>query len=309
MKGLTLKLGIKRFQLLVSLLAGVLSFTVLWRGIILPPQNTLVAFFASIGVAVTVYYTQLLVYGVTIPVYLLLKLASKLDKKQSNSPEDGYSVRYYAIDSDDDLVSWDMGNTGESYAVIHSVKTLAAQVSGKPPYTALLVVSPDTSVIYTENDELLDEYISETTIETEEDKFSRDHLMEDGSVKPGIRIVRETRDGRDALLVVMDNKTFEKLSSLILKSGDTIIVDNMESLETLYILLREIIKTYSEGEAGKALIAYSTVKLLGRLEEKGLIDIEPRLKKRLPLEDKNTMLLVNKQIQEEEKLKTNKRSR
>ena len=306
-KELIPKVGIKRFQLVVSIASGVLAFIVLLKGIIVPPQHPLIALLSSIGLAVLLYYTQVLVYGVSAVVYLILSLALKVRKSGETG---GYSgPEYYMIDEDEELVSWDMSNTGESYGVIQSIKSLAAQISGKPPYVALLVVSPRGSVIYTENDDLFDEYISESVLEQEEENFERSHLKPNGKMVRGIKVVRESKDSKDGLLVIMDKETYDRLSKLIMESGDTMVIDTLEDLEALYSLVKELVKTYSESDLSKPLAAYSTVKVIRKLEKKGAIEINPSLKQKLPLEDKNTVILVNRQIQEEERLKTDRRSR
>ncbi|MEB3755845.1 MAG: hypothetical protein GSR79_03170 [Desulfurococcales archaeon] len=304
---LTPKLGIKRFQLAVSVTAAIAFFIILIQGIIVPPQNPVIALLSSIGLAVILYYTQVLVYGVSAVVYLILTLATKVKKTGETSRV--FETEYYTIDEDEELVSWDMSNTGESFAVIQSIKSLAYNISGKPPYVALLVVSPRGSVVYTENDDLFDEYVSESVLEQEEENFERTHLKPDGKLSPGIKIIKESKDSRDGLLVILDKDTYERLSKLIMASGETLIIDNLKDLEIIYNIIKELVKTYNESDLSKALAAYSTVKMLSKLEKRGAIEIDPSLKSKLPLEDKSTVVLVNKQIQEEEKLRTDRRNR
>jgi hypothetical protein len=306
-KELIPKVGMKRFQLAVSIATGILAFIVLIEGIIVPPQNPIIALLSSIGLAVLLYYTQVLVYGVSALVYLILSIVLKVKRTGEASTYNG--PEYYMIDDDEDLISWDMSSTGESYGVIQGIKSLATQISGKPPYVALLVVSPRGSVIYTENDDLFDEYISESVLEQEEENFERNHLKPNGKMIKGIKVVRESKESKDGLLVIMDKETFDRLSRLIMESGDTIVIDSLEDLEALYSLVKELVKTYSESELSKPLAAYSTVKVIRKLEKKGAIEINPSIRHKLPLEDKNTVILVNKQIQEEERLKTDGRSR
>jgi len=304
---LTPKLGIKRFQLAVSVIAAIAFFIILIQGIIVPPQNPVIALLSSIGLAVILYYTQVLVYGVSAVVYLILTLATKV--KKTGEASGVFETEYYTIDEDEELVSWDMSNTGESFAVIQSIKSLAYNISGKPPYVALLVVSPRGSVVYTENDDLFDEYVSESVLEQEEENFERTHLKPDGKLSPGIKIVKESKDSREGLLVILDKDTYERLSKLIMASGEILIIDDLKELEIIYNLIKELVKTYNESDLSKALAAYSTVKMLSKLEKRGSIEIDHSLKSKLPLEDKSTVVLVNKQIQEEEKLRTDRRNR
>ncbi|MCE4607215.1 MAG: hypothetical protein F7B59_07820 [Desulfurococcales archaeon] len=307
MTRLTPKLGMKRFQLGVSIAVAIAFFIILIQGIIVPPQNPVIALLSSIGLAVILYYTQVLVYGVSAIVYLILTLATKV--KKTGETTGVFETEYYTIDDEEELASWDMSNTGESFAVIQSIKSLAYNISEKPPYVALLVVSPRGSVIYTENDDLFDEYVSESILEQEEENFERTHLRPEGRMSPGIRIVKETKDSRDGLLVIADKETYERLSKLIMASGETLVIDDLKDLEVIYNLIKELVKTYSESDLSKPLAAYSTVKMLNKLERRGAIEIDSSLKSKLPLEDKSTVVLVNKQIQEEEKLRTDRRNR
>ncbi|MCE4614092.1 MAG: hypothetical protein F7B60_00990 [Desulfurococcales archaeon] len=304
---LTPKLGFRHFQLAFSITVAIAFFIILIQGIIVPPQNPVIALLSSIGLAVILYYTQVLVYGVSAVVYLILTLATKI--KKTGETTGVFETEYYTIDDDEELVSWDMSNTGESFAVIQSIKSLANNISGQPPYVALLVVSPRGSVIYTENDDLFDEYVSESVLEQEEENFERTHLRPDGKMNRGIRIIKETKDSRDGLLVIMDKDTYERLSKLIMASGETLMIDNLKDLEIIYNLIKELVKTYSESDLSKPLAAYSTVKTLSKLEKRGAIEVNSALKSKLPLEDKSTVILVNRQIQEEEKLKTDRRNR